>query len=205
MAADERRLQILQVAVQLFSQRGFRGTTTREIANAAGVSEAMVFRHFATKQDLYSAILDNQICHSGAPKDWDKLAEIVERKDDYEVFYQFAFEALKHHQQDEQFIRLLFYSALEGHELSQMFFERFVAQIYDLFGAYIEQRQKDGAFRADMPPRVFVRAFVGMLIHHSLNKILWDKEQRLLKISDEEAAHAFTESLLRGLTAEPRA
>src|SRR5213080_2118089 len=62
MAGDERRLQILKVAMRLFSQRGFRGTTTKEIAQAAGVSEAMVFRHFATKKELYSAILDHKAC-----------------------------------------------------------------------------------------------------------------------------------------------
>jgi len=65
MAGEERRLQILAVAVSLFSQKGFRGTTTKEIAQAAGVSEAMVFRHFATKQELYSAILDHKACASG--------------------------------------------------------------------------------------------------------------------------------------------
>ena len=65
MAGEERRLQILAVAVSLFSQKGFRGTTTKEIATAAGVSEAMVFRHFATKQELYSAILDHKACASG--------------------------------------------------------------------------------------------------------------------------------------------
>ena len=57
MTAEDRKLQILRVAVSLFSQRGFGGTTTKEIAQAAGVSEAMVFRHFATKQELYSANL----------------------------------------------------------------------------------------------------------------------------------------------------
>ena len=63
MAGEKRRLQILIVAVRLFSQRGFRGTTTKEIAHAAGISEAMVFRHFATKEELYAAILDR----SGRP------------------------------------------------------------------------------------------------------------------------------------------
>ncbi len=42
MKGDARREQILQTAVNLFSQRGFKGTTTKEIARAAGVSEAMV-------------------------------------------------------------------------------------------------------------------------------------------------------------------
>ncbi|HYW70404.1 MAG TPA: helix-turn-helix domain-containing protein, partial [Pyrinomonadaceae bacterium] len=62
MTGEDRRLQILRVAMRLFSQRGFRGTTTKEIALTAGVSEAMVFRHFATKEELYSAILDHKAC-----------------------------------------------------------------------------------------------------------------------------------------------
>ena len=65
MTGDKRREQILQTAVNLFSRRGFNGTTTKEIARAAGVSEAMVFRHFATKHELYHAILDFKACEGG--------------------------------------------------------------------------------------------------------------------------------------------
>src|SRR5215210_8722132 len=62
MCADDRRRQIAEVAMRLFSERGFRGTTTKEIAHAAGVSEAIIFRHFATKEDLYTAIIDFKAC-----------------------------------------------------------------------------------------------------------------------------------------------
>ena len=55
MSGDQRREQILQTAVSLFSNRGFSGTTTKEIAPAAGVSEAMVFKHFASKDVLFAA------------------------------------------------------------------------------------------------------------------------------------------------------
>ena len=199
MAADERRSQILQVAMQLFSQRGFRGTTTREIAQVAGVSEAMVFRHFATKQDLYKAILDHQICHSGKPDKLAALAEKFERKDDFAVFYQIAYGALISHAENEDFLRLLLYSALDRHELADMFFEGFVAEIYEVVGSYISRRQQDGDFRRDIEPRVVVRALLGMLIHHSLNNLLWDKGRKLLDISKEEAARQFTEILLNGV------
>src|ERR1051326_5746444 len=66
MCADERRLQIAAVAMRLFSERGFRGTTTKEIAQAAGVSEAIIFRHFATKEELYTAIIDYKGCGGAA-------------------------------------------------------------------------------------------------------------------------------------------
>src|SRR5829696_247868 len=65
MCADERRLQIAEVAMRLSSERGFRGTTTKEIAQAAGVSEAIIFRHFATKEELYTAIIDYKGCGGG--------------------------------------------------------------------------------------------------------------------------------------------
>ena len=91
MAGEERREQILRVAVSLFSNHGFRGTTTKEIANAAGVSEAMVFRHFATKEELYAAILDHKACKgSGSFEPELMAAEAIKRKDDRGVFESLA-------------------------------------------------------------------------------------------------------------------
>src|ERR1039458_9227813 len=55
--ASDRRLQLIETALDFFSRKGFSGTTTKEIAAAAGVTEAIIFRHFPTKQDLYNAVL----------------------------------------------------------------------------------------------------------------------------------------------------
>ena len=199
MAGEERRLQILAVAVSLFSQKGFRGTTTKEIAQAAGVSEAMVFRHFATKQELYSAILDHKACASGRFDPADTAAEPMQRKDDRAVFESLALGALNHHEHDPQFQRLLLHSALEKHELAQMFFDTIVRHVYDFLGSYIRERQRDGAF-IEIDPAIVVRCFIGMVMHHSLNNNLWDPDRRLLNISNESAAKLFTDILLKGIT-----
>lgn len=198
MAADERREQICQIAMRLFSESGFRGTTTKEIANAAGVSEATVFKHFSNKDELYTAILDHKACNQGFPNPFELLADKIEAKDDFGVFYTMALNALDHHAEDCDFLRLMLHSALEGHDLARMFFESFITDVYDFLGAYIRQRQADGVFR-EIEPKVIVRAFIGMFVHHSLNNILWDKEQKLLKISNEDAARQFAEILLRGI------
>ena len=50
MTGEARRRQIVRVATSLFVKRGFRGTTTREIARKAGISEAVIFRHFSRKE-----------------------------------------------------------------------------------------------------------------------------------------------------------
>jgi AcrR family transcriptional regulator len=203
MAGGERRLQILRLAVRLFSQRGFRGTTTKEIALAAGVSEAMVFRHFATKEELYSAILDHKACLHDTMDPVQVVADAIARKDDAAVFEGLALDALDRHDCDPEFHRLLLYSALEEHELAQMFWEKFVTRVYRTLGAYIRQRQRDGAM-IQIEPLVIVRAFVGMIIHHSLNNNLWDRKRTLLKISNQAAAREFTAILLRGVTTTTR-
>lgn len=199
MAADERRQQILRIAVQLFSQRGFSGTTTREIAQAAGVSEAMVFRHFATKQDLYAAIIDYKACTSNIGNDpGERFGEAIGAKDDRAVFYNLALDILRHHEEDNHFMRLLLNSALEGHELAEMFFERYIVNFHQFLIDYVRERQRDGAFRS-VNPAFVVRAFIGMTVHHSLINNLWDKKNRLLPASNEEAAKQFTEILLNGV------
>jgi len=198
MAGDERRMQILGLAVSLFSQRGFRGTTTKEIAQAAGISEAMVFRHFATKQELYSAILDHKTCTGSALDPREIVGDAVQRKDDRAVFEGLAFQALERHECDTEFHRLLLHAALERHELAEMFWERNVRPLYEFLGGYIRERQREGAM-IELEPRVVVRAFVGMVIHHSLNNNLWDQKRSLLSISNKEAARQFTEILLNGV------
>ena len=187
--------------MRLFSQRGFRGTTTKEIAQAAGVSEAMVFRHFATKEELYSAILDHKACLHDDLDPLQMVAEAIRRKDDRTVFEGIALDALNHHEFDPEFQRLLLYSALEEHELAQMFWEKFVLRVYHSLRTYIRQRQRDGAFK-NVEPFVIVRAFIGMIIHHSLNNNLWDRERRLLRISNQAAARSFTDILLNGVSLE---
>jgi AcrR family transcriptional regulator len=202
MPGDQRREQILQTAVNLFSQRGFKGTTTKEIAKAAGVSEAIIFRHFATKDELYGAILHSKSCEDGLHRfPWEGnevLQDAIRSRDDFGVFYHIALQAMNNHQKDVGFMRLLFYSALEEHQLADRFFGEFVSQVYGFIGEYVRERQSEGAMR-EIEPRVVVRAFLGMLIHHSLNNILWDKQRRLLDITNEEAAKNFAEIVLRGV------
>jgi AcrR family transcriptional regulator len=200
MTGSARRVEIIRVAMRLFSQRGFRGTTTKEIAQAASVSEAIIFRHFATKQELYAAIIDHKACAGGFGDPREMVADAIKRKDDRAVFEGLAFAALQHHEKDTEFNRLLLYAALEGHELAQMFWERTVTQLYQFLGSYISERQRDGAIR-EIDPLVVVRAFVGMIIHHSLNNNLWDPQRRLLDITNQRAARDFTGILLRGIAA----
>jgi AcrR family transcriptional regulator len=57
LRADERRNAIVEAATKVFADNGFHGTTTRELAKAAGVSEALLYKHFPSKESLFSAML----------------------------------------------------------------------------------------------------------------------------------------------------
>jgi AcrR family transcriptional regulator len=57
LSGEERRAAIIQAVRRVFAEKGFHGTTTRELAGAAGVSEALLFKHFPNKEALYSAML----------------------------------------------------------------------------------------------------------------------------------------------------
>lgn len=56
LSSEERRAAIIKAVRTVFAEKGFHGTTTRELAEAAGVSEALLFKHFPNKEALFSAM-----------------------------------------------------------------------------------------------------------------------------------------------------
>ncbi|RMG53579.1 MAG: TetR/AcrR family transcriptional regulator [Acidobacteria bacterium] len=197
MSGQERRRQIVRAAMDLFARKGFKGTTTKEIALAAGVNEAMIFRHFPTKGDLYAAIIDYKMDQCG---EWISRVheEAARRKDDRAMFLALARGILAFHEQDGTFMRLLLYSALEGHELNRMFFETQVVEHFEFLADYIAQRVRDGAFRP-VNPRVAARAFLGMITHHAQVRELFDPQGRLLNVDSDAAAAELVDIFLAGV------
>ncbi len=57
ISAQERKRRILDAATPLFARRGVEGVTTREIAACAGVSEALLYKHFSSKDEIYRSIV----------------------------------------------------------------------------------------------------------------------------------------------------
>jgi TetR/AcrR family transcriptional regulator len=159
LPADERRRQLIEVSIDLFSRKGFAGTTTKEIAAAAGVTEAIIFRHFATKQDLYTAIVEH-MCSRAETADWLRGAEsLMERNEDEALFRYLMKGILDFTQADRRYERLILFAALEGNELALMHHNATSAVGQALVG-YIGRRQREGAMvLAD--PHLVISALVG--------------------------------------------
>lgn len=56
--SEERRRQIMEAALPLFAQKGFKGTTNRDIAEAAGIAPGLIYWYFKNKEGLFTAIID---------------------------------------------------------------------------------------------------------------------------------------------------
>jgi AcrR family transcriptional regulator len=70
LPADERRQAVLETACHMFCRSSYRGATTAEIAREVGVSEPVLYRHFASKRDLYLACIEEAWQHVRAM--WDE-------------------------------------------------------------------------------------------------------------------------------------
>jgi AcrR family transcriptional regulator len=65
---EDRRNQILEGALKVFAEKGFKGATNKEIADAAGgISPGLIYWYFASKEDLLFALIENRVGPGGIP------------------------------------------------------------------------------------------------------------------------------------------
>jgi AcrR family transcriptional regulator len=166
LPASDRRLQLIETALDVFSRKGFGGATTKEIAAAAGVTEAIIFRHFPTKHDLYSAVIEHH--HNGG-----NLAECMAqchacmaRNDDEGLIRTIIEKILESHRRDQRGHRVLLFAALEGHEAGLEYSRQISLPIFETLCQYISRRQAEGAIRQGNPAAI-VGAAAGMAAHYA--------------------------------------
>lgn len=194
MTAAERRAQIINVSKQLFSQKGFNGTTTKEIAQASGISEAMIFCHFSSKEDLYTAIIDQRIQEVG-----DALSdEALQAQDDERVFGDLARFILDKTAENPTMLRLLYFSALEGHQLSDIFYANHEIKKVMKLVDYIDLRISQGAFR-NLDPFLVARAFTGMFYTYVTAQHLFDAGRYYPRATHDEVIQSFLSIFLNGI------
>ena len=194
MKADERRQEIIRAAMEVFARNGFGGSTTREIAENAGISEAMIYSHFRNKEDLYTAIIDEKLQESEPlyyPLD------AMRNKDDPRVFTTIVSNYLRVHSEETNFLRLLLFSALEGHELAGMFVAGPVRKFLEFLAEYIQERIDEGVFKP-VNPEIAARSLVGMAHYFVLlREILGD--ETLNPIDHTEAIEAIVNIFCQGI------
>ena len=196
LTAVERREQLVNTAVELFSRRGFNGTTTKEIAVAAGVTEAIIFRHFNTKEQLYSAIIDQRLRSPEIAAWISDFQSAMDRNDDEGVVRRLIEAIITTHKVDPKFERLMLYAALEGNKFGLLYMQQMTLSVVEVFRKYFLRRQRKGRVRIIIPD-VALAAIVGMAQHHALYKYIYGFEDACQ--SDEETLKSFTQIAMHGL------
>jgi AcrR family transcriptional regulator len=145
--SEERRRTIVGAAMPLFARKGFAGTTTKEIAEAARISEALLFKHFPTKGALYHEML----C-SGCSADPDLLERLKQLEPSTQTLvsmmhfmvYQFVVGAFGNADEREPRQRLVLNSFLEDGEFARLVCDWVATEVYPKFGASIEAAEAAG-------------------------------------------------------------
>jgi TetR/AcrR family transcriptional regulator len=195
LRAGDRRDQLLGIAKRLFSEGGFENTTTKSIAVAAGVSEAIIFRHFSTKEELYASLLDQKADEIGLRTWGRELDDCTANEDDEGLVLSVVKHILEADRQDPQFRKLILQAALSGHPLHKITAQRLLP-LHRYLCSYVKKRQKRGAFQM-CDPRLAAYAIVGVPSYLGLAKILFDADD--LKLPEEQIASNLTQIIVKGL------
>jgi TetR/AcrR family transcriptional regulator len=200
MRGDARRQQLIDIALHLFATRGFRGATTRAIAGAAGVSEAMLFRHFPTKDDLYRAIIQVKSSRNDLDRTLEALRRSMAAGDDRAVVRQLAEKTLETYERDRDYQRVMMLAALEGHDLASLSRDTLGLPIFALLRDYVVRRQAAGAFRPG-DPALQAFSLVALPVYYAIVTRLFGIDLRGPNAA--ETAAVVSELILDGLHARP--
>jgi AcrR family transcriptional regulator len=163
---EETRGKILAAARELFERNGTRGTTTREVAEKAGVNEATLFRHFGSKRALLDAMRE-QAC---GLEQFRSVLGGLPGVDFAADLRQIAYYVTEHMLAKRAMMCVSLAEDATGTDDAPEF--RGPEQIKADLAAYFTDKAAAGAFRAD--PALAARFFLGILFSYVVGRKLWN-------------------------------
>jgi AcrR family transcriptional regulator len=155
----DRREDILKTSLNLFAEKGFHGTSMRDIAREADITEGLIYHYFASKRDLFRAIIDE---YSFLPllRTLPDLAEQLDLRGLLIVLARGFFDVLR---QNAQLTRLLLQEVQVFPEEKEAFFADAVGQSIAELGEILDGRMSTRA-RTQVDPQVAARLFFNALL-----------------------------------------
>ncbi|AFY47927.1 transcriptional regulator [Nostoc sp. PCC 7524] len=186
------RTRLIEAASQVFARFGVQGATTREIARVAGVNEVTLFRHFASKEQLLKAVIENALALQtealAHPEAWTQ--DLRTDLKHYAQMYNTMLEA------QEDLIRNFIGEAKRHPEAAKQVIEEAVKPLEEKLVAYLESCQRRGTVRTDINPAPAIDMFKGMLLAGMLCRNAKLKQN---SYSSEEYIETCVEVFVRGI------
>lgn len=195
LAGEQRSRAIIEATLGIFAREGFAGATTRRIAAAAGVSEALVFKHFPTKDSLYRAIIEGKI------REIDRtfpLDDAGDELDDEAWLTKLASSIFQRVEADDAFLRLMVRSALDGHDLARDFHRARTEKVLALIERRIRTRGLRRRAKERVDPAIAARLFNGMVFSTLMSRRVFG-ERVLSRASRGSLARTLARTFLKGI------
>ena len=192
--------RIVEAAVHLFAHQGFSGTSTREIARLADVNEASLFRHFASKKDLFWAALQSRLRHLRIRKE---LQDGLSSQADPELVFPLIIElVLEISTYQSELIRLLDVGLLELRPGAERIYREQVAPIFQAISDYLDKSAKRGLLRGLDPAVTTIALTTTVLAHQGLHQLFTGSG--VPYANSNEAVRAYSKFWLNALRTEAK-
>jgi AcrR family transcriptional regulator len=188
---EDTRSKIMQAASKLFSEKGYSGTTTRAIADLAGVNEVTLFRHFGTKEKLAKSIMD-QFGGMAIASDLEtRLSGDIQK--DLTTIGNILMNVMT---ERNDAMRMAICEARNFPEFREVVAEN-PRQLRRMLAQYFERQMKAGKINPGNP-EVMAQAFLGMFFSYTvLHGFLLDSLGP--EVSSDEVVHQFVTLFLQGI------
>lgn len=190
MDITQRQQAVLRASMELFATQGFNQTSTRQIAQKAGVAEGTVYKQFKTKQEILTAIL-TPVREFVIPQVTTEFTqEILVRQ--YpglgDLVHEMILNRLQLVDNNRNFARLMCGSFLEQPRLRQEVAAAFTKQVAAPFLKIFEFYQNRGQIRADLATQSIVQLMISTLLGYTARMVLLDQHFDLQTAADEGAS-----------------
>ena len=160
---EKRKNQILEAAILVFSKKGFEGSTTKEIAKKAKVSEGTIFRYFKTKKEILIHMLNILVERT--------LFDFVEQIESGSESEEVIKGLLKHHYRfmanNQDLIKILIFEVQFHKELKEKFYNDVLNQIIEFTSNVIAEIIPDNDIPARTVAETMIGIFMGLTLMHT--------------------------------------
>jgi len=154
----------LVAAMELFSETGFDGTSTVQVAEKAGISQATIFKYFHTKQDLMLAIVKPVMEHF-FPAYRDEFFHGISEQETLPEMVKFIVTDRYHFiKGNEEAVKILAMEMMTNEEMRQLFGKLVTANGFNFPEELMNDFQRTGQLRDDIDVAALLRIFVGQLL-----------------------------------------
>jgi TetR/AcrR family transcriptional regulator len=164
-----KREQILLAAEQVFAKRGFKGATTREVAEKAGIASSLIFYYFKNKMALYEAVFQSffdqleDLIKQNLSSDLDRLGQLK----------RFLFTFTDYASEHRNMIRILLREIIDNGRIVQKVAQEYFKPLYEIGAEFLKDGQKEDLFK-EVDPLHYIHSFIGMNLFYFVGQPIFE-------------------------------